>query len=202
MQTLRVQKNLTNTVKSALDRRNFMEKSTISDDQQALHMEERAIADIYRARKERRRRILRENVPLFIRNRERILADDKMARCHIDCIRFGLAYSGEWNVPVAFLGGLLRLWENPMFQAECPKCHETAYCTGGGGSPLSGAKSVAMTCGSCGHRFTTSATKADKNAIAFGRSLIAAINSSNAGLGSMDDESLPIEDVVHMLAPF
>ena len=30
-----------------------MEKSTISDDQQALHMEERAIANIYRARKER-----------------------------------------------------------------------------------------------------------------------------------------------------
>ena len=176
-----------------------MEKSTISDDQQALHMDERAIADIYRARKERRRRILRESVPLFIRNRERILADGKMARCHIDCIRFGLAYSGEWKVPVAFLGGLIRLWENPTFQAECPKCHETAYCTGGGGSPLSGAKSIAMTCGSCGHRFTTSATKADENAIAFGRSLIAAINSSNAGLGSMDDECLPIEDVVHLL---
>ena len=52
-----------------------MEKSTISDDQQALHMEERAIADIYRARKERRRRILRESVPLFIRNRERIFAE-------------------------------------------------------------------------------------------------------------------------------
>lgn len=176
-----------------------MEKSTISDDQQALHMEERAIADIYRARKERRRRILRENVPLFIRNRERILADDKMARCHIDCIRFGLAYSGEWNVPVAFLGGLLRLWEKPTFQAECPKCHETAYCSGGGGSPLSGAKNIAVTCGTCGHQFGTSVMKADVNATSFGKSLIASINSSNAGLGSMEDESLPIEDVVHIL---
>ena len=179
-----------------------MEKSTISDDQQALHMEERAIADIYRTRKERRRRILRENVPLFIRNRERILADDKMARCHIDCIRFGLAYSGEWNVPVAFLGGLLRLWEKPTFQAECPKCHETAYCTGGGGSPLSGAKNIAVTCGTCGHQFGTSVMKADVNATSFGKALIASINSSNAGLGSMEDESLPIEDVVHILAPF
>ena len=176
-----------------------MEKSTISDDQQALHMEERAIADIYRDRKERRRRILRENVPLFIRNKERILADDKMARCHIDCIRFGLAYSGEWNVPVAFLGGLLRLWEKPTFQAECPKCHETAYCTGGGGSPLSGVKNIAMTCGACGHQFGASTTKADMNAVSFGKALIASINSSNAGLGSMEDESLPIEDVVRML---
>ena len=71
-----------------------VEMPTVNDDQQALHLEERAIADIYKARKERRRRILRESVPLFIRNRERILADDKMARCHIDCIRFGLAYTG------------------------------------------------------------------------------------------------------------
>lgn len=149
--------------------------------------------------KEKRRRILRESVPMFIRNRERILADGKMARCHIDCIRFGLAYSGEWNVPVAFLGGLLRLWENPTFQVECPKCHETAYCTGGGGSPLSGAKNIAMTCGSCGHQFGASATKADKDAISFGKALIASINSSNAGLGSMDDECLPMEDVVRVL---
>lgn len=176
-----------------------VEKSTISDDQQALHMEERAIADIYRDRKERRRRILRESVPLFIRNRERILADGKMARCHIDCIRFGLAYSGEWKVPVAFLGGLIRLWENPTFQVECPKCHETAYCTGGGGSPLSGAKNIAVTCGTCGHQFGASTTKADVNATSFGSALIASINSSNVGLGSMEDESLPIEDVVHIL---
>jgi hypothetical protein len=44
--------------------------------------------------------------------------------------------------------------------------------------------------------------KADVNATSFGKALIASINSSNAGLGSMDDESLPIEDVVHILAPF
>lgn len=176
-----------------------VEMPAVSDDQQALHMEERAIADIYKARKERRRRILRESVPLFIRNRERILADDKMARCRIDCIRFGLAYTGELNVPVAFLGGLLRLWQKPTFQAECPKCHETAYCTGGGGSPLSGVKNVAMTCGSCGHQFGASATKADLKAASFGSSLVAAIQNSNAGLGTMEDESLPIEDVVHTL---
>ena len=176
-----------------------VEMPTVSDDQQALHMEERAIADIYKARKERRRRILRESVPLFIRNRERILADDKMARCRIDCIRFGLAYTGELNVPVAFLGGLLRLWQKPTFQAECPKCHETAYCTGGGGSPLSGVKNVAMTCGSCGHQFGASATKADLSATSFGSSLVAAIQNSNVGLGNMEDDSHPIEDVVHTL---
>ena len=164
-----------------------------------MYMRIRCEKELNMEEKEKRRRILRENVPLFIRNRERILADDKMARCHIDCIRFGLAYSGEWNVPVAFLGGLLRLWEKPTFQAECPKCHETAYCTGGGGSPLSGVKNIAMTCGSCGHQFGASATKADVNAISFGNALIASINGSNAGLGSMEDESLPIEDVVHVL---
>ena len=112
---------------------NDVEMPAVSDDLQALHQEERTIADIYKARRERRERILRESVPLFIRNKERIFADEKTARCHIDGIRFGLAYSGEWKMPVVFLSGLLRLWERPTFQAECPKCHETAYCTGGGG---------------------------------------------------------------------
>jgi hypothetical protein len=60
-------------------------------------------------------------------------------------------------------------------------------------------KNIAMTCGSCGHQFGASATKADVNAISFGNALIASINGSNAGLGSMEDESLPIEDVVRML---
>ena len=178
---------------------NDVEMSAVSDDQQAFLMEERAFADIYKARRERRERILRESVPLFIRNRDRIFADVKMARCHIDCIRFGLAYSGEWKVPVAFLGGLLRLWNNPTFQAECPKCHETAYCTGGGGSPLSGVKNIAMTCGSCGHQFEAYSTKADLKAVSFGNALVAALQNSNASLGEMEDECLPIEDVVHML---
>ena len=53
---------------------NDVEMPSVSDDQQALHMEERAIADIYQARKERHERILRESVPLFIRNRDRICA--------------------------------------------------------------------------------------------------------------------------------
>ncbi len=172
---------------------------SVSDDQQALHMEERAIADIYKARKERHERLLRESVPLFIRNRDRIFADIKMARCHIDGIRFGLAYTGEWNVPVAFLGGLLRLWENPLFQTECPECRGTAYCTGGGGSPLSGVKNIAMTCGSCGHQFEAHSTKADLKAVSFGNALVAAIQNSNAGLGEIEDECLPIEDVVHTL---
>ena len=176
-----------------------VEMPTVSNDQQALHLEECAIADIYKARRERHERILRESVPLFIRNKDRILADAKMFRCHIDCIRFGLAYSGEWKMPVVFLGGLLRLWENPLFQAECPKCHETAYCTGGGGSPLSGVKNIAMTCGSCGHQFMAHSTKADLKSVSFGNALLAAIQNSNAGLGEMEDESLPIEDVVHML---
>lgn len=175
------------------------EMPSVSDDQQALHMEERAIADIYKARKERHERLLRESVPLFIRNRDRILADIKMLRCHIDGIRFGLAYTGEWNVPVAFLGGLLRLWENPLFQTECPECRGTAYCTGGGGSPLSGVKSIAMTCGSCGHQFEAHSTKADLKAISFGNALVAAIQNSNAGLGEIEDECLPIEEVVHTL---
>jgi len=178
---------------------NDVEMPAVSDDQQAFLMEERAIADIYKARRKRRERILRESVPLFIRNRERILADEKMARCHIDGIRFGLAYSGEWELPVAFLGGLLRLWERPTFQAECPKCHETAYCTGGGGSPLSGVKNIAMTCGSCGCQFGTSSTEDDIKATSFGNALVASIEKSNAGLGNMEDESYPIEDVVHML---
>ncbi|MBR4916073.1 MAG: hypothetical protein IKZ45_03210 [Fibrobacter sp.] len=162
-------------------------------------MEERAIADIYKARRERRRRILRESVPLFIRNKDRILNDAKMARCHIDGIRFGLAYSGEWKVPVAFLGGLLRLWENPLFQAECPRCHETAYFTSGGGSPMSGMRDLAMTCASCGHVFGASKSKVDATVIDFGKSLLASINHCNMGLGSMEAESLPIEDVVHTL---
>lgn len=176
-----------------------VEMPSVSDDQQALHMEERAFADIYKARRERRERILRESVPLFIRNRDRIFANEKMARCHIDGIRFGQTYSGEWKMPVAFLSGLLRLWENPLFQTECPKCHETAYCTGGGGSPLSGVKNIAMTCGSCGHQFMAHSTKADLKAVSFGNALVAAIQNSNAGLGEMEDECLPIEDVVHML---
>ena len=178
---------------------NDVEMPAVSDDQQAFLMEERAFADIYRARRERRERILRESVPLFIRNRDRIFANEKMARCHIDGIRFGLAYSGEWKMPVVFLSGLLRLWENPLFQTECPKCHETAYCTGGGGSPLSGVKNIAMTCGSCGHQFEAHSTKADLKAVSFGNALVAAIQNSNAGLGEMEDECLPIEDVVHML---
>ena len=178
---------------------NDVEMPAVSDDQQAFLMEERAFADIYKARRERRERILRESVPLFIRNRDRIFANEKMARCHIDCIRFGLAYSGEWKMPVAFLGGLLRLWEMPTFQAECPKCHETAYCTGGGGSPLSGVKNIAMTCGSCGHQFEAHSTKADLKAVSFGNALVAALQNSNASLGEMEDECLPIEDVVHML---
>ena len=178
---------------------NDVEMPAVSDDQQAFLMEERAFADIYKARRERRERILRESVPLFIRNRDRIFANEKMARCHIDCIRFGLAYSGEWKMPVAFLGGLLRLWEMPTFQAECPKCHETAYCTGGGGSPLSGVKNIAMTCGSCGHQFEAHSTNADVEAVSFGNALVAALQNSNASLGEMEDECLPIEDVVHML---
>ena len=176
-----------------------VEIPAVSDDQQTLRMENRTIADIYRARKERHERILRESVPLFIRNRDRIFADIKMVRCHIDCIRFGLAYSGEWKMPVVFLGGLLRLWGNPLFQAECPKCHETAYCTGGGGSPLSGVKNIAMTCGSCGHQFEAHSTKADLKAVSFGNALVVAIQNSNAGLGEIEDECLPIEDVVHTL---
>jgi hypothetical protein len=176
-----------------------VEMPTVSDDQQALHLEERAIADIYKARKERRQRILRQSVPLFIRNKDRILANAKMARCHIDGIRFGLAYSGEWNIPVAFLGGLLRLWENPLFQAECPKCHETAYFTSGGGSPLSGMRDLAMTCATCGHIFGANKSKVQTTVIDFGKALLASIKNSNAGLGSMEDENLPIEDVVHTL---
>lgn len=176
-----------------------VEIPAVSDDQQTLRMENRTIADIYRARKERHERILRESVPLFIRNRDRIFADIKMARCHIDGIRFGLAYTGEWNVPVAFLGGLLRLWENPLFQTECPECRGTAYCTGGGGSPFSGRRSLAMTCASCGHQFGANKTNVKTTVISFGKSLVASIENSNAGLGDMEDECLPIEDVVHTL---
>ena len=202
--TQSTQKNINSLVEVAQNAQNKrmsndVEMPAVSDDQQALHMEERTIADIYKARKERHERILRESVPLFIRNKDRILADKKMARCHIDGIRFGLAYSGEWKMPEAFLGGLFRLWENPRFQAECPECHGTAYCTGGGGSPFSGRKSIAMTCGSCGHRFGVPSTKVDMNAISFGNALVSAIRNCNAGLGDMEDESLPIEDVVHML---
>ena len=36
-------------------------------------------------------------------------------------------------------------------------------------------------------------------AVSFGNALVAAIQNSNAGLGEMEDECLPIEDVVHML---
>ena len=36
-------------------------------------------------------------------------------------------------------------------------------------------------------------------ATSFGNALVASINASNVGFGSMEDESLPIEDVVHML---
>lgn len=176
-----------------------VEMPTVSDDQQAFHLEERAIADIYKARRERRKRILRESVPLFIRNKDRILADAQMARCHIDAIQFGLAYSGEWNVPVIFLGGMLRLWENPLFQAECPMCHETAYATGGGGSPLSGVTNVAVTCGSCGHQFGANAMKVDSNAASFGSALVAAIENCNADLGCKEDKCLPLEDAVHTL---
>lgn len=176
-----------------------VEIPAVSDDQQTLRMENRTIADIYRARKERHERILRKSVPLFIRNRDRILTDIKMARCHIDGIRFGLAYTGEWNVPVAFLGGLLRLWENPLFQTECPECRGTAYCTGGGGSPFSGRRSLAMTCASCGHQFGANKTNVKTTVISFGKSLVASIENSNAGLGDMEDECLPIEDVVHTL---
>lgn len=178
---------------------NDVEMPIVSDDQEKLHQEERAIADIYKARRERRERILHESVPLFIRNKDRILADEKMARCHIDGIRFGLYYTGEWNVPVVFLAGLLRLWENPLFQTECPKCNETAYFTSGGGSPFSGKRYLSMTCAACGHRFGANKSKVHTTVIDFGKALIAAINNSNAGLGSMEDESLPLEDVVHTL---
>ena len=41
--------------------------------------------------------------------------------------------------------------------------------------------------------------RADSNASSFGSTLVAAIENCNAGLGSMEDESLPIEDVVHTL---
>lgn len=176
-----------------------VEVPTVSDDQEKLHQEERAIADIYKARRERRERILRESVPLFIRNKERILADAKMARCHIDGIRFGLAYTGEWRVPVAFLGGLLRLWEDPFFQTECPKCNGTAYFTSGGGSPFSGSRSLAMTCASCGHIFGATKSKVKCTVIDLGKALLASINRNNTGLGSMEDESLPLEDAVHTL---
>ena len=176
-----------------------VEVPIVSDDQEALHKEERAIADIYKARRKRRERILQESVPLFIRNRDRILADDKMARCHIDGVRFGLAYTGEWRVPTVFLGGLLRLWENPLFQTECPKCNETAYFTSGGGSPFSGRRSLAMTCASCGHMFGADKSKVQTTVINLGNALIASINNCNAGLGSMEDECLPLEDVVHTL---
>jgi hypothetical protein len=91
------------------------------------------------------------------------------------------------------------LWENPLFQAECPECHETAYFTSGGGSPLSGMRSLAMTCATCGHIFGADKTKVQSTVINFGKTLLASINNFNAGLGSMEDESLPIEDVVHAL---
>jgi hypothetical protein len=42
-------------------------------------------------------------------------------------------------------------------------------------------------------------TKADLKAVSFGNALVAAIQNSNAGLGEMEDECLPIEDVVHIL---
>jgi hypothetical protein len=92
----------------------------VSDDQQAFLMEERAFADIYKARRERRERILRESVPLFIRNKERILADEKTARCHIDGIRFGLAYSGEWKMPVAFLAACSVCGKIRCFKRNAP----------------------------------------------------------------------------------
>ncbi len=176
-----------------------VEMPIVSDDQEKLHQEERTIADIYKARKERRERILRESVPIFIRNKERILSDEKMARCHIDGIRFGLYYTGEWRVPVVFLGGLLRLWENPLFQTECPKCNGTAYFTSGGGSPFSGRRNLTMTCASCGHIFCANKSNIRITVINLGKALITSINNCNAGLGRMEDESLPLEDVVHTL---
>ena len=93
---------------------NDVEMPAVSDDQQALHQEERTIADIYKARRERRKRILRESVPLFIRNKDRILADEKMACCHIDGIRFGLAYSGEWKIQ-------MQAWERWKMSASPSK---------------------------------------------------------------------------------
>ena len=56
-----------------------------------------------------------------------------------------------------------------------------------------------MTCASCGHQFGANKTNVKTTVISFGKSLVASIENSNAGLGDMEDESLPIEDVVHIL---
>lgn len=56
-----------------------------------------------------------------------------------------------------------------------------------------------MTCADCGHLFGANKTKVKTTVISFGKSLVTSIENSNAGLGDMEDESLPIEDVVHIL---
>ena len=56
-----------------------------------------------------------------------------------------------------------------------------------------------MTCASCGHIFCANKSNIRITVINLGKALITSINNCNAGLGRMEDESLPLEDVVHTL---
>lgn len=109
---------------------------------EALHTERDRLWSIYT-----------ENIPLFWRHREEILADQRMFYAQtpfqVDTAYVSLAHSGPFH-----LGVLVRAWvdHEEIYTRTCLVCGGTLLIYSFAGSPLSGRSSHSAVCTDCGYR--------------------------------------------------
>lgn len=90
-----------------------------------------------------------DNVPLLVRNTERITADPQLAAVTHPSASLSMAYVGDGLVPI---GPLLRLWATGVWTASCAHCGGRVLITSVGGSPLSGGHGWSGVCSECHQR--------------------------------------------------
>lgn len=133
----------------------------VGEDEALDNMESQKIEDIEKARDERKRKLLYDNLDLIMRHRQEIQDMPRYANIDVHyALRGGAAYVG----PIAFrkklaiagtpftinltLKSLLWIWTTAAFKVTC-RCGETAYIRSFGGSPLSGVAVASAYCSHC-----------------------------------------------------
>ena len=131
------------------------------EDETLDNMESQKILEINKARDERRRKLLFDNLDLIMRHRDEIMKTPRYAKIDAHyALRGGGAYIGPIamqrrfcaaGIPVTVgitLGTLLEIWGTAIYKVNCC-CGNTAYIRSFGGSPLTGMSVAGAVCPHC-----------------------------------------------------
>jgi len=123
---------------------------TLNGDLDLYNAENREIESILEKRKERRRKLLIENLPLLFRHRKEILSNDDYANVQIDFL-FRKPYGFPDSFPCSLsIAELFNFWNLELVQSTC-SCGSLAVLISFAGSPMTGSYRATCACTCCGN---------------------------------------------------